>query len=114
LRLKRGHLQQARSALNEAREICIPLNAKPALARIDELAQRIEASAIDYPDGLTLREVDVLRLIAADMSNREMAEELFLSVRTIERHVANIYTKIDAHNRNDAIAYAEQHGLSSS
>lgn len=113
LRLKQGRLQQARLSLNEAQEICLPLEAAPALAYIDVLARRIEASAGVYPDGLTPREVDVLRLIAAGKSNREMAEHLFLSVRTIERHVANIYTKIDAHNRNEAVAYADRHGLSS-
>ena len=111
LRLKQSRLRQARLYLDEARNICIPLEAVPTLARVDELARRIEDSAIDYPDGLTPREVDVLRLIAAGRSNRDMAEELFLSIRTIERHVANIYGKIDAHNRQEATSYAEQHGL---
>ena len=46
-------------------------------------------------------------------SNREIAEELFVSVRTVERHITNIYTKTNARGRADAMAYALRHGLSS-
>lgn len=69
------------------------------------------ASARHYPNGLTPREVEVLELIAAGRSNRQMAEDLFLSVRTVERHVANIYRKIDVHNRAEATRYAVEHQL---
>jgi DNA-binding CsgD family transcriptional regulator len=65
-----------------------------------------------FPDGLTEREVEVLRLVAGGKSNREIADELVLSTRTVERHVTNIYAKIDAHGRADATAYALRHGLS--
>jgi DNA-binding NarL/FixJ family response regulator len=60
---------------------------------------------------LTEREVDVLRLIAAGRSNREIADELILSVRTVERHITNLYGKIDARGKADATAYALGHGL---
>ena len=60
---------------------------------------------------LTARETDVLQLIAIGRSNREIAEALFLSPRTVERHIANIYLKIDAHSRAVATAYAFRHGL---
>ena len=63
------------------------------------------------PDGLTPREAEVLSLIAAGRSNREMADDLYLSIRTIERHVANIYRKIDVHNRAEAARYAIEQGL---
>ena len=63
------------------------------------------------PHGLTRREGEVLRLIAAGMSNREIAAALFLSPRTAERHVANIYLKIGAHSKAEAAAYALRHGL---
>jgi DNA-binding NarL/FixJ family response regulator len=65
----------------------------------------------DQPGELTLREVEVLRLLAAGRSSREIADELVLSVRTIERHISNIYTKIDAHGRAEATAWAITHGL---
>lgn len=60
---------------------------------------------------LTAREVEVLRLIAAGKSNREMAAALCRSERTVERHVENIYRKIGAHSKADATAYAFRHRL---
>ena len=76
-------------------------------------AQMVMASlpAREYPDGLTGREVQTLRLIAAGMSNREMAETLSVSVRTIERHIENLYRKIAARSKADATAYAFRHDL---
>jgi DNA-binding NarL/FixJ family response regulator len=62
-------------------------------------------------DGLTAREMEVLRLVASERSNREIAEELVLSVRTVERHVTNLYAKIGARGKADATAYAFRHGL---
>ncbi len=61
--------------------------------------------------GLTRRELEVLRLIAAGKSNREIAATLYLSPRTAERHVANIYLKIGAHSKAEAAAYALRHSL---
>jgi len=60
-------------------------------------------------DGLTPRESEVLHLIAAGMSNRVIADTLFLSPRTIERHIANIYLKIDVHSKAEATAFALHH-----
>ena len=60
---------------------------------------------------LSRRELDVIRLLAAGESNGEIARRLGLSTHTIERHVANIYRKIDARGRADATAYALRHGL---
>jgi DNA-binding NarL/FixJ family response regulator len=65
-----------------------------------------------YPDDLTEREVEVLRLIANGMSNQEIARELTLSLRTVERHISNIYQKIGATGkvaRATATAYALRH-----
>ena len=63
------------------------------------------------PHGLSPREVEVLRLIAAGRSNRQIAEALYLSPRTVERHIANIYLKIDVHNKAEATAFAYRHHL---
>ena len=63
------------------------------------------------PGGLTAREAEVLGLLAARLSNREIAEALGLSVRTVERHLSNVYAKIGAHDRRGARAYAARHGL---
>jgi DNA-binding NarL/FixJ family response regulator len=61
--------------------------------------------------GLTRREVEVLQWLAGGQTNRAIAETLALSVPTIERHVANIYTKIGAHGRAAAAVFALRHGL---
>jgi DNA-binding NarL/FixJ family response regulator len=57
------------------------------------------------PDGLTAREAEVLRLLAAGRTNKEIAADLVLSVNTVERHLANAYRKISIRNRADATAY---------
>jgi pimeloyl-ACP methyl ester carboxylesterase len=63
------------------------------------------------PVGLSPRELEVLRLVAAGDSNGEIAARLGLSIHTVERHVANLYRKIDARGRADATAYAIRSGL---
>jgi DNA-binding NarL/FixJ family response regulator len=60
---------------------------------------------------LTRREAEVLRLLAGGRSNKGIAADLVLSVRTVERHVANLYAKVGAHNRAEAIGYVARHGL---
>lgn len=64
-----------------------------------------------HPDGISPREADVLRLIAAGRSNREIAEEFGISERTVARHVTNLYRKIGARNKADATAYALRRDL---
>jgi DNA-binding CsgD family transcriptional regulator len=61
--------------------------------------------------GLTSREAEVLRLLAKGQSNKEIAAALVLSVRTVERHITNLYGKIAARGKADATAYAFKHGL---
>jgi DNA-binding CsgD family transcriptional regulator/pimeloyl-ACP methyl ester carboxylesterase len=72
-----------------------------------------EAAGIPAPrlGGLSRRELDVLRLLAAGDSNTQIARRLGLSIHTIERHVANLYRKIGARGRADATAYAVRNGL---
>lgn len=66
-------------------------------------AQPVRAPA--YPDGLTQGEVEVLGLIAAGKSNREIAEELFISPNTAGHHVSNILTKTGCANRAELVPY---------
>jgi predicted ATPase/DNA-binding NarL/FixJ family response regulator len=70
-----------------------------------------DRSASAPQHSLTKREREVLRLLAAGKSNREIGDALYLSVRTVERHIANLYRKIDARNRAEATAFAVQRGL---
>lgn len=65
----------------------------------------------DLPAGLSRREAEVLRAVADGKSNRVIAQELVLSRRTVENHLANIYAKIGADNRAAAVAFAIRHGL---
>jgi HD-GYP domain-containing protein (c-di-GMP phosphodiesterase class II)/DNA-binding CsgD family transcriptional regulator len=64
-----------------------------------------------HPAGLTVRQVEVLRLVAAGSSNRDIAERLVISTRTAEHHVQDIYLKIGASTRAGAALYAMEHGL---
>jgi DNA-binding CsgD family transcriptional regulator len=78
----------------------------PAAVRAAALLQRIESSAPARPAGLSPRQAQVLRLIADGKTNREIAETLVLSLRTVERHVEDLYAKIGARNRAEATAFA--------
>lgn len=68
-------------------------------------------SAIASSDGLSPREVEVLRLVAQGKSNQQIASELVLSVRTVERHINHVYAKAGVGNRVEAARYARDHGL---
>jgi DNA-binding CsgD family transcriptional regulator len=110
-----GHLEVDRAvakgqALSLAEAVAEVLSAQ-ALAFGEHSAEGRVRSGPDVPDGLTARETEVLRLVASGRSNREIAEELVLSVRTVERHVTNLYAKIGARGKADATAYAFRHGL---
>ena len=80
----------------------------PPRATVDGAAgRRYPAGA----GGLSRREVEVLRLLAIGHSNRQIAQALSLSPRTVQRHVANVYRKIGAHCRAEATAHALRYGL---
>jgi DNA-binding CsgD family transcriptional regulator len=91
--------------LTEARRTFAALGAAPAER---EAAQLLGPAA---PRGLSPREVEVLRLVAAGRSNPEIAAELFLSEKTVARHLSNIFVKLDVGSRTAAAAFAYQHRL---
>jgi DNA-binding CsgD family transcriptional regulator len=114
LRAAVGDIDAARASLDEARASLESLGAMPALARARALTERLAAAphrADAIPAGLTTREVEVLRLIAAGKSNREIAEALFLSSGTVNVHVNHILTKTNTANRTEAATFALRHGL---
>jgi DNA-binding NarL/FixJ family response regulator len=91
-----------------ARSMFERLGAGPALARLDALvAHPGDPGALS----VTPRELQVLRLVAVGRTNREIAEELSISERTVERHLGNLFTKLDVPNRAAATAHAYDHGL---
>jgi len=62
-------------------------------------------------DGLTQREVEIIRLVAAGMTNRQTAERLALSIRTVDAHLRSIYAKLGIKSRSAATRYAVEHNL---
>jgi len=73
--------------------------------------ERPPASGANLPDELTPREVEVLKLIAAGLSNNEIADKLVLSNATVKTHINRIFYKTGARDRAQAVRYAYQHGL---
>jgi non-specific serine/threonine protein kinase len=71
----------------------------------------LPAASASRQDGLTAREVEVLKLMAAGRSTREIADDLVISTHTVERHITHVYGKIGARGRAEAAAYALRHGL---
>jgi predicted ATPase/DNA-binding CsgD family transcriptional regulator len=73
-----------------------------------------EEPAADRPEGLTVREVEVLRLVAEGMTDAQVAERLVVSLRTVHAHLRSIYRKLDVRSRSAATRYALEHGLAGS
>jgi DNA-binding NarL/FixJ family response regulator len=91
--------------LDAARRVFEELGALPDLAALDASSERGAAH------GLSLRELEVLRLVASGKSNREIAKELVISEHTVARHVQNILTKLRVGSRTAAGAFAYEHDL---
>lgn len=102
-----GDHDTAALELDAARTTFARLGAHPDLARLDAIAGRTAGAA----GGLTARELEVLRLVAAGRTNRAIAKELVISEKTVARHVANIFVKLDVSSRSAATAYAYEHAL---
>jgi DNA-binding CsgD family transcriptional regulator/tetratricopeptide (TPR) repeat protein len=103
-----GDQDSAAMELDAARRAFEKLGAGPDLARVERLSGGAAPKAIG---GLTEREAEVLRLIAAGKTNRAIADELVISEKTVARHVSNIFTKLDLSSRSAATAYAYEHSL---
>jgi DNA-binding CsgD family transcriptional regulator len=103
-----GDRDGAEMELDAARWVFQQLGAVSDLARVEALSGRPPARAAG---GLTAREVEVLRLVAAGKTNRVVAADLVLSEKTVARHLSNIYVKLGLSTRAAATAYAYEHGL---
>lgn len=101
---------RAESLLHEAEQLANRLG-MTALAADASLKLRGQGAEEAYPDSLTAREVDVLRLIAIGRSNKDIAQVLSISLNTVATHVRNILTKTDCANRTEAAGYANRNGL---
>jgi DNA-binding CsgD family transcriptional regulator len=94
--------------LEASRSVFEQLGASPDVARVDSLIRR---AASGDAHGLTPRELQVLRLVAAGETNKAIAAELVVSERTVDRHVSNIFAKLGVSSRAAATAYAYEHQL---
>jgi ATP/maltotriose-dependent transcriptional regulator MalT len=124
-RLQRGDgVAAATEPLREAQAIAARIGFAPLLAAVDDLARRARVDVADAgPEpgaspidrlGLTAREQEVLELVAAGATNRQIADALFISTKTASVHVSNILAKLDVANRGEAAARARELGVGAS
>jgi two-component system, NarL family, response regulator NreC len=76
-----------------------------------ELGAKLAADTGESADGLSERELEIVRLIALGHTNTEIAEQLYLSVRTVESHRARVQQKLKLNKRSDLVRYALERGL---
>jgi DNA-binding NarL/FixJ family response regulator len=103
-----GDVDAAEMEFDAARWIFQQLGARPDHTRVEGLSRALKPASAA---GLSAREMQVLRLVARGRTNREIASALFISDRTVERHVSNIFNKLDLPSRSAATAYAYEHQL---
>jgi DNA-binding CsgD family transcriptional regulator len=108
-----GRADEAHPLVDDVRATCEPLQAQPALARAAALQERLPrgtrpASTIS---GLSAREVEVLQLVARGLTDAEVGQQLFISPRTVSRHLQSIYNKLAVNSRTAATAFAFEHDL---
>jgi ATP/maltotriose-dependent transcriptional regulator MalT len=117
LAVAHGDSAAATAALDEVRALCIPMDARLALTQAERIAASLAhvaeplLSPATPPGGLTAREAEVLRLVAAGLGNAAIAERLFLSPSTVKVHVGNIFAKLGVTNRAAATRFAVDHSL---
>ena len=101
---------RASALLSEAATLAERIGMPVLLARARALGARIDRARMP-PDDLSWRELDILRLVAAGRSNREIGDELCISGHTVANHVRSILRKTGAANRTEAAGYAYRHAL---
>jgi len=97
----------AQTELHAARSTFAALGAAPGVAAVDSLSEKPPSP----PDGLTTREIEVLALVAKGLTNRQVADQLVISEKTVASHLSHTFTKLGLASRTAATAYAYEHGL---
>ena len=111
--LRRGAAEdrsKAKELLEEGYKKAERLGMKPLEDRISDRLEKLKGK-VTYPDGLTRREVEVLRTLTSGKTNQEIADALFISEKTVATHISNILSKTGTGNRTEAAKYATEHGL---
>jgi DNA-binding CsgD family transcriptional regulator len=106
--LRNGEPERAGAQLAEAGALADRHGLTALRARIESLGP---TAATDNPSGLSDRELEILRLVARGLSNREIGAELFISEHTAANHIRAILRKTGSANRTEATAFAYEHGL---
>jgi DNA-binding NarL/FixJ family response regulator len=106
-----GDEDGARMELDAATTVFQQLGAPSEMASTSALLDGTLHEAPTRVGGLTAREVEVLRLVATGRTNRAIAADLFLSEKTVARHISNIFTKLNVSSRSAATGYAYEHDL---
>jgi DNA-binding NarL/FixJ family response regulator len=115
--LRDGDRDGARTEIAAAHAIALRLGARPLVEVLEGLARRarLELAGASPSAGtgavLTPRERDVMRLVAAGLTNRQIGERLYISEKTASVHVSNVLAKLDASGRAEAVAVATRRGL---
>ena len=104
----RDHIRRALDAAAAGQAVLDPA-VQARLVEVASLPQPLPSAGL--PDGLTEREAEVLQLIAAGLSNAEIAARLFVSEATVKTHINRIFAKTRSRDRAQAIAYAHRHTL---
>jgi DNA-binding CsgD family transcriptional regulator len=111
LRATEGRLDEVAEELDQARTTLVALKAAPALARLAALTTAAQPAPAALPFGLTVREAEVLRLMAQGLTDAAVAERLFISPRTVSQHLRSVYAKLEVNTRAAATRAAIEHGL---
>jgi DNA-binding CsgD family transcriptional regulator len=109
----RGNQGEAARCLDESQSIANELGMRSLLDKVSKMKVSIGSTRGPHihPKGLTVREMEILGLIGSGKSNREISDELILSIRTVERHLSNIYRKIGVRSRTEATRFVLEHNI---
>jgi DNA-binding CsgD family transcriptional regulator len=111
LRRRRGEARREADLVEAARKLAEPMGHERVLRQLHALTESSPAGNDSRPGGLTVREVEVLRLVGEGLSNRDIAERLFITENTAANHVRSILAKTGSDNRTQAAVYAAAQGL---
>ncbi|HIW33964.1 MAG TPA: response regulator transcription factor [Candidatus Paenibacillus intestinavium] len=109
--LKTSRATEIADAIRAAARGQSVIEAQVAAKMMNRLRQPKTEPKQQLHDLLTDREMDVLKSVARGLSNQEIADELFIGVKTVKFHITNIFNKLDVEDRTQAAIYAHKHGV---
>jgi len=92
--------------------ICPPRVTGLLISRVSELSRQVDVGQFQPPSGLTRREQTIVKAVEEGLSNKEIAIQLGIEVSTVKNHIHNILDKLQVHDRQSAVRYLKEHGMS--